>query len=121
MDPVRSSPGSVLFTTYNLLDLGADDSASGADHYRAVVESIRALRTDVLAVQEICAPGIPAAGQLLVQLADDTGLRCLVPRPGGDAAPSSPRRSRSEPPVSSCQTEVRGTPRAAPPAPRRPG
>src|SRR5215831_9879602 len=89
--PARSSRGSVLFTTYNLLDLGADDSAAGAEHYASVAESIRALRTDVLAVQEICAPGLPAAGRLLLQLADDTGLRCLVPRPGGaggDAAPA---------------------------------
>jgi hypothetical protein len=91
VDPARSSPGSVLFTTYNLLDLGADDSAGGAEHYAMVAESIRALRTDVLAVQEICAPGIPAAGELLRRLADDTGLRCLVPRPGGagsDAVPA---------------------------------
>jgi endonuclease/exonuclease/phosphatase family metal-dependent hydrolase len=88
VDPVRSSPGSVLFTTYNLLDLGADGSAAGAEHYATVAESIRALRTDVLAVQEICAPGLPAARALLRQLADDTGLRCLVTGPGGEAGPA---------------------------------
>ena len=88
MDPVRSSPGSVLFTTYNLFDLGAGDSAGGAEHYATVAESIRALRTDVLAVQEICAPGLPAARTLLRQLADDTGLRCLVPGPGGQGVPA---------------------------------
>jgi len=82
------APGSVLFTTYNLLDLGADDSASGAEHYAAVAGSIRALHTDVLAVQEICAPGLPAAGQLLRRLADDTGLRCLVDGPGGETTPA---------------------------------
>ncbi|HUL28323.1 MAG TPA: endonuclease/exonuclease/phosphatase family protein [Streptosporangiaceae bacterium] len=84
----RSSPDSVLFTTYNLLDLGAGDPASGDGHYAAVVESIRALGTDVLAVQEICAPGLPAAGRLLRRLGDDTGLRCLVTGPGGQAAPA---------------------------------
>jgi len=88
VDPVRSPPGSVLFTTYNLLDLGADGSAAGAEHYATVAESIRALRTDVLAVQEICAPGLPAARELLLRLADDTGLRCLVPSPGGEAVPA---------------------------------
>ncbi|MGN6524526.1 MAG: endonuclease/exonuclease/phosphatase family protein [Actinomycetes bacterium] len=88
MSLARSSPGSVLFTTYNLLDLGADDSAGAAEHYATVAESIRALRTDVLAVQEICAPGLPAARALLLQLADDTGLRCLVPGPGGEAVPA---------------------------------
>jgi hypothetical protein len=29
----RSSPGSVLFATYNPLDLGAGDPADGAGHY----------------------------------------------------------------------------------------
>jgi len=88
MGLARSSPGSVLFTTYNVLDLGAGDPAAGAGHYATVAESIRALRTDVLAVQEICAPGLPAARALLRQLADDTGLRCLVPGPGGEAVPA---------------------------------
>jgi hypothetical protein len=88
MDVAHPTPGSVLFTTYNLLDLGAGDSASGAEHYRTVVESIRALRTDVLAVQEIRGPGPQAASRLLRRLADDTGLCCLVDGPGGDAAPA---------------------------------
>ncbi|MGN6173305.1 MAG: hypothetical protein ACTHPS_10170, partial [Streptosporangiaceae bacterium] len=63
MDVTGSTPGSVLFTTYNVLDLGADDSAAGAEHYKAVVESVQALRTDVLAVQEIRGPDVPAARQ----------------------------------------------------------
>jgi endonuclease/exonuclease/phosphatase family metal-dependent hydrolase len=82
---VRTSPTSVLFTTYNLLDLGAN-TASGAEHYRVVVESIRALATDVLAVQEIRAPDLQAARQLLRELADDTGLQCLVPASGAGSA-----------------------------------
>lgn len=88
MDVTGSTPGSVLFTTYNVLDLGADDSAAGAEHYKTVVESIQALHTDVLAVQEIRGPDVPAARQLLLRLADDTGLRCLVPRPEGDPVPA---------------------------------
>jgi hypothetical protein len=88
MGLARSSPGSVLFTTYNLLDLGAGDPADGAGHYATVAESIRALRTDVLAVQEICAPGLPESRALLLRLAADTGLRCLVPGPGGEAVPA---------------------------------
>ena len=88
MDPARSPAGSVLFTTYNVLDLGAADGAGGAGHYATVAESIRALGTDVLAVQEICAPGLPAARALLRRLADDTGLRCLVPGPAGGPVPA---------------------------------
>jgi hypothetical protein len=39
------APGSVLFTTYNLLDLGAEDSASGAEHYAAVPAAIASARS----------------------------------------------------------------------------
>jgi endonuclease/exonuclease/phosphatase family metal-dependent hydrolase len=46
-----------------------------------VTEVIRALDTDVLAVQEIVAPGEAEARRRLCQLADDTGLRCLVSGP----------------------------------------
>jgi endonuclease/exonuclease/phosphatase family metal-dependent hydrolase len=46
----------VSFTTYNLLDLFADDSAASREHYEAIVGVIRSLDTDVLAVQEILAP-----------------------------------------------------------------
>src|SRR5260370_334957 len=49
---------------------------------------IRALGTDVLAVQEILAPDGDTAAQRLRRLADDAGMHCEVPGPGGarDAA-----------------------------------
>jgi len=77
-------PGSVLFTSYNLLDLFGGDPG----HYETVVAVIRSLGTDVLAIQEILAPDPDTAARRLRQLADDTGLRCEVPVPGsaGDAA-----------------------------------
>ncbi len=76
----RTSPGSVLFATYNLLDLFADDSPAGHEHYEMVVGVIRSLDADVLAVQEIIAPDGPTAARRLRQLADDAGLRCEVSR-----------------------------------------
>ncbi len=78
-----NSPRAVRFSTYNVLDLFDGDPAGDSEHYRLVVESIRALRTDVLAVQEIRAPDVAAARQRLRRLADDTGLHCLVPGIGG--------------------------------------
>ena len=80
----RTSPDSVLFTTYNVLNLFQDDSAAGRERYRLVAESIRAAGPDVLAVQEIRAPGQATARARLRRLADDVGLRCGVPRPDGD-------------------------------------
>jgi len=84
----RTSPDSVLFTSYNLLDLFAGDSAAAREHYEAITAVIRSLGTDVLAVQEILAPDGDMAAQRLRRLADDMGLRCEVPGPGGarDAA-----------------------------------
>ena len=79
----RTSPGSVFFTSYNLLDLFADDSPAARQHYEAVVSVIRSLDPDVLAVQEILAPDGDTAARRLRQLADDAGLRCEVPDPGG--------------------------------------
>jgi endonuclease/exonuclease/phosphatase family metal-dependent hydrolase len=81
--PPRTSPDSVLFTTYNVLNLFQDDSAVAREHYRLVTESIRAIGTDVLAVQEIRAPDEPAAQARLRQLAGDVGLCCAVPEPDG--------------------------------------
>jgi endonuclease/exonuclease/phosphatase family metal-dependent hydrolase len=78
----RTSPGSVLFTTYNVLDLFLTDSAQDAGHYEQVVKSIRELGTDVLAVQEIRGSDLETVTARLRQLADDVGMRCLVTRAG---------------------------------------
>jgi endonuclease/exonuclease/phosphatase family metal-dependent hydrolase len=78
----RTSPSSVFFTSYNLLDLFADDSPAGREHYAAIVGVIRSVDTDVLAVQEIVAPDGPAAARYLHELADDVGMHCEVPSPG---------------------------------------
>ncbi len=80
----RTSPGSVLFSTYNLLNLFAADTAEARQHYEAITGVIRALDTDVLAVQEILAPDPGTAAQRLRQLAGDAGMRCQVP--GSDTA-----------------------------------
>jgi endonuclease/exonuclease/phosphatase family metal-dependent hydrolase len=84
----RTVPDCVLFTSYNVLNLFEDDSPQGREHYGLVVESIRALDTDVLAVQEIRAPDEPAAQQRLRQLADDVGMSCTVPEPGREDRPA---------------------------------
>ncbi len=81
----RTIPDSVLFTTYNVLDLFLSDSAESAEHYQQVVKAIRELSCDVLAVQEIRgSDGQVVAGRLR-QLADDVGMRCLVTPAGGAA------------------------------------
>jgi endonuclease/exonuclease/phosphatase family metal-dependent hydrolase len=82
----RTSADSVLFSTYNMLDLFADGSAAGREHYHLAVASARALDTDVLAVQEVRAQDHKTAQARLRQLADDVGLRCTVPASGGGAA-----------------------------------
>src|SRR5207244_1622514 len=51
-----------------------------------VVDSIRALGPDVLAIQEIRAPDRKTARARMRQLADDVGMRCAVPRPESDRA-----------------------------------
>ena len=83
MSVPRTSPGSVRFSSYNMLDLFADDSAGAREHYEMVVAVIRSLDADVLAVQEILAPDGPAAARRLAQLAGDTGLHSEVPGAGG--------------------------------------
>jgi endonuclease/exonuclease/phosphatase family metal-dependent hydrolase len=81
----RTSPASVLFTTYNMLDLFADDGAEGSEHYGLVVELARGLDSDVLAVQEIRAGEEDTAQARLRQLADDVGRGCTVP--GAEGGP----------------------------------
>jgi endonuclease/exonuclease/phosphatase family metal-dependent hydrolase len=83
LDSHRTTPDSVRFGTYNLLDLFGADTAEAGQHYEAVAAVIRALDTDVLAVQEILAPDPATAAGRLRQLAADTGLRCEVRGPDG--------------------------------------
>ncbi len=78
----RRLPGSVLVASYNMLYLFEDDSPSGQEHYRQVLEIIRAVDADILAVQEIRAPTASAAADRLRQLAADAGRSCLVPAAG---------------------------------------
>ena len=73
------APEFVRFTTYNLLNLFAADTAEERQHYEAIAEVIRALDADVLAVQEILAPDAATAAERLRRLADDAGMRCEVP------------------------------------------
>jgi endonuclease/exonuclease/phosphatase family metal-dependent hydrolase len=73
----------VRFATYNTFNLFLEDAAPGAQRYAMVVEIIEGLGADVLAVQEIRAATQDEAEKRLRQLADDTGFRCVVPRPGG--------------------------------------
>jgi endonuclease/exonuclease/phosphatase family metal-dependent hydrolase len=81
----RTATGSVLFSTYNMLDLFADGSAAGREHYDVAVASARALDADVLAVQEVRAQDHRTAQARLRELADDIGLCCTVPASGGGA------------------------------------
>jgi hypothetical protein len=83
----RTSPGCVLFTTYNVLDLFVSDSAEQEEHYGLVVEAIRELGTDVLAVQEIRGADSDTVAGRLRRLADDVGMRCLV-GPAGSSGPA---------------------------------
>jgi endonuclease/exonuclease/phosphatase family metal-dependent hydrolase len=86
----RLAADSVLFTSYNVLDLFLSGSAEHAAHYARVVEVIRALGTDVLAVQEIRGADPDKVAGRLRQLADDTGMRCLVPTAAGPDATRVP-------------------------------
>jgi len=78
-----TGPGAVRFTTYNLLNLFAADTAEARQHYAAIVAVIRGLDTDVLAVQEILAPDAAAAAERFRGLADDAGMRCEAPGSAG--------------------------------------
>src|ERR1700749_949198 len=78
----------VRFTTYNLLNLFAADTAEDRRHYETITGVIRALDADVLAVQEILAPDAATAAERLRRLADDAGMRCEVPGSAGSAGPA---------------------------------
>jgi endonuclease/exonuclease/phosphatase family metal-dependent hydrolase len=66
----------VRFATYNTLDLFASDSPDEREHYGRVVEVVRGLGADVVAVQEISAPDVEVAATRLRTLADDAGMEC---------------------------------------------
>jgi endonuclease/exonuclease/phosphatase family metal-dependent hydrolase len=74
----RSSPTSVLFSTYNLLEV----AEPAGPRYDALVAVIRSLDTDVLAVQEVLGRDSDSAAAVLRKLAADAGLRCAVPAAG---------------------------------------
>jgi hypothetical protein len=78
----------VRFTTYNLLNLFAADTAKDRQHYETITGVIRAMDADVLAVQEILAPDPATAAERFRRLADDAGMRCEVPGSPGSAGPS---------------------------------
>ncbi|WP_434740726.1 endonuclease/exonuclease/phosphatase family protein [Micromonospora sp. SH-82] len=66
------------FATYNMLDLTLSaNSVQEADRQRRVVETIRAIDPDVIAVQEVkCAPG--RVDRLVAELGERTGLTSVV-------------------------------------------
>jgi hypothetical protein len=81
---------SIRFTTYNLLNLFAADTAEDRQHYETIAGVIRTLDTDVLAVQEILAPDPATAAERLRRLADDAGMRCDAPGSPAPVALSGP-------------------------------
>ncbi|MEU3572975.1 endonuclease/exonuclease/phosphatase family protein [Kitasatospora sp. NPDC036755] len=76
------------FATYNLFNLGSVKSRQEQDRYDLLVQVIRDLDPDVLAVQEIIGRTPEAAATVLRRLADDTSLDCRVVRPRDDSAPT---------------------------------
>ena len=93
-------PMTVRFTTYNLLDLFAADTAEARQHYETIAGVIRALDADVLAVQEILAPDAATAARAAPHARGRCGhavrgarrgwslwfLRFLVPKPRSRSA-----------------------------------
>ncbi|MFI7026964.1 endonuclease/exonuclease/phosphatase family protein [Micromonospora sp. NPDC049900] len=70
------------FVTYNMLDLTLNpNSLSEASRQRRVIDTIRSLDADVIAVQELKSPPASAA-RLAAELADRTGLTSTVPTNG---------------------------------------
>jgi endonuclease/exonuclease/phosphatase family metal-dependent hydrolase len=75
----RTSPDSVLFASYNLLDLFDSASADEQERYQKLRAVITGLGADVIAVQEIRASQASTARTRLRQLAADVGMTCVVP------------------------------------------
>jgi endonuclease/exonuclease/phosphatase family metal-dependent hydrolase len=87
----RTSPDSVLFTTYNVLNLFLSEGPADVAHYEQVVAAIRELDTDVLAVQEIRGRDAEVVGARLRQLAGAVGMQCVVPAGGAGTGGGAPR------------------------------
>ncbi|WP_322770466.1 endonuclease/exonuclease/phosphatase family protein, partial [Frankia sp. Cr1] len=81
----------VRFSTYNTLNLFESDSAEERDRYGRVVEVIRGLDADIVAVQEIIAQEVETAAARLRTLADDTGMKCAY-EPGAVAIAAGRQR-----------------------------
>ncbi len=73
------------FGTYNLFNLGKLTSREERERYDLLVQVIRGLDADVLAVQEIIGDGPAEAATGLRRLADDTGMSCEATRAPGAA------------------------------------
>jgi endonuclease/exonuclease/phosphatase family metal-dependent hydrolase len=81
----------VRFATYNTLSLFESDSPDERERYDRVVEVIRGLNADVVAVQEIIAPDVETAAARLRTLADDVGMECAY-EPGRPAVAAGRQR-----------------------------
>lgn len=92
----RTSSASVLFASYNMLDLFESRESAGPDHYKLVTEVIGELDADVLAVQEIRAASPASARARLRRLAADVGMQCVVADSGGRAGRAG-RTDRANP------------------------
>ncbi|MDH6138496.1 hypothetical protein P3T35_000473 [Kitasatospora sp. GP30] len=78
----------LTFGTYNLWNLDLPRTAVQKERYGLLVEVIRSLDVDVLAVQEILGDTPRSAEAVLRRLADDTGMDCAAVRPYAyDSAP----------------------------------
>jgi endonuclease/exonuclease/phosphatase family metal-dependent hydrolase len=67
---------SATFASYNTLDLFKHDNADERVRHGRVIQVIRDLDVDILAVQEVAAPDADRAGQRLRDLASAVGMRC---------------------------------------------
>ena len=86
----------VRFTTYNLLDLFAAETAEARQHYETIAGVIRALDADVLAVQEILAPDAATAAGAAPQARGRRGHAVRGTRLGWLGLASGLRSSGSE-------------------------
>jgi len=68
------------FGTYNLFNLGQLASREERERYDLLVQVIRGMDADVLAVQEIIGKDPEEAAAVLRRLADDTGMSCEATR-----------------------------------------